>query len=473
MISDISPILKKWANKKGCGAMTDKVMDRCGLFGMYNNDHFDTARVIYYGLFSLQHRGVEAAGICVHDKGRFNYKKDKGLVTDVFNELELEHMGGHMGIGHVLRYAGQDAVENAQPIVIRYTNGHMAVALNGGLTNTEALRTELEQKGAVFQTLEAAEVISVLISRARNKFPTIEEAIADVLPKLKGGYALLVMTPRKVIGVRDPLGIRPLMLGRKGNSSFFASETCAFNELDVEFVREIEPGEIAVAAENGIHSLHVRQKGCALCAFEYIYHSRPDSVFSGLEIYKARAKMGQVMASQAPADVDAVVWVPDSGLAAASGYAQALGAPLVDAFVKNKYFGSRLIQPDEAMFNRGINMKLSVIQSRVKGLRVAVVDDSMIRGTTAKIFVAALKNAGAKEVHLRVCAPVVRYNCMYGASAPNRQLMDAPDMTEAQIQSVVGADSVRFLSIDGMKEALCESGQELCLACFNGIYPVQ
>lgn len=450
----------------------DKVLDRCGLFGLYNKDGFETAKIIYYGLFSMQHRGVEAAGICVHNNGQFNYKKDKGLVTEVFDETDLEKLGGHMGIGHVLRYAGSDAVENAQPIVIRYTKGHMAVALNGGLTNTEELRRELELQGAVFQTLEAAEVISVLISRARNKCSTIEEAIAEIMPKLKGGYSLLVMTPRKVIGVRDPKGIRPLVFGRKKNSMFFSSETCAFDELGVTFEREVEPGEILVTGEKGVYSLYTKvDEKPAVCSFEYVYHSRPDSVLGGLEVFKAREEMGREMARQAPVDADAVVWVPDSGLAAAEGYAHEMQMPLVDAFIKNKYFGNNLVKPDDEMFLRGINMKLSVISGNVRGKRVAVVDDSMIQGTTAKIFVAALKNAGATEVHLRICAPMVKHQCMYGASAPDRQ-MGGHILSEETICKNTGADSVKFLSIEGLKKACGGADKGFCCACFDGNYPV-
>lgn len=450
----------------------DKVLDRCGLFGLYNKDGFETAKIIYYGLFSMQHRGVEAAGICVHNNGQFNYKKDKGLVTEVFDETDLEKLGGHMGIGHVLRYAGSDAVENAQPIVIRYTKGHMAVALNGGLTNTEELRRELELQGAVFQTLEAAEVISVLISRARNKCSTIEEAIAEIMPKLKGGYSLLVMTPRKVIGVRDPKGIRPLVFGRKKNSMFFSSETCAFDELGVTFEREVEPGEILVTGEKGVYSLYTKvDEKPAVCSFEYVYHSRPDSVLGGLEVFKAREELGREMARQAPVDADAVVWVPDSGLAAAEGYAHEMQMPLVDAFIKNKYFGNNLVKPDDEMFLRGINMKLSVISGNVRGKRVAVVDDSMIQGTTAKIFVAALKNAGATEVHLRICAPMVKHQCMYGASAPDRQ-MGGHILSEETICKNTGADSVKFLSIEGLKKACGGADKGFCCACFDGNYPV-
>lgn len=450
----------------------DKVMDRCGLFGLYNQDSFDTARVIYYGLFSLQHRGVEAAGICVNHDGNFLYKKDKGLVTDVFDADALAKLPGRIGVGHVLRYAGNDAVENAQPIVIRYTNGHMAVAINGGLTNLEELRHDLELKGAVFQTMEAAEVVSVLISRARNQYPTIEEAIAHVMPLLKGGYAMLVMTRHKLIGVRDSLGLRPLMLGKKKNSWFLSSETCAFNELEVDYVKDVDPGEIVVINQRGVNFMDVEAyQKTALCIFEYIYHSRPDSEISGLEVYKARAAMGRELAKAALTTADAVVWVPDSGLAAATGYSEMSGIVLVDAFVKNRYFGSKLLKPDADMFQRGINMKLSVIRSRVAGKRVVVVDDSMIAGTTAKIFVSALKEAGAREVHLRISAPPVRYVCPYGAAAPDVAALEAGGRTVDEICRDIGADSLAFLPQEGMLRACAGAGCGFCCACFDGNYP--
>ncbi len=450
----------------------DKVMDRCGLFGLYDQDTFDTARVIYYGLFSLQHRGVEAAGICVNHDGKFLYKKDKGLVTDVFDEDSLKKLPGRIGIGHVLRYAGNDAVENAQPIVIRYTNGHMAVAMNGGLTNLEELRHELELTGAVFQTMEAAEVVSVLISRARTQYPTIEEAIAHVMPMLKGGYAMLVMTRHKLIGVRDSHGLRPLMLGKKKNSWFLSSETCAFNELDVDYVKDIDPGEIAVINQRGVNFLDVgADQGSALCIFEYIYHSRPDSEISGLEVYKARAAMGRELAKAALTNADAVIWVPDSGLATATGYSEMSGIPLVDAFVKNRYFGTKLLKPDAEMFGRGINMKLSVIRSRVAGKRVVVVDDSMIAGTTAKIFVSALKEAGAKEVHLRISAPPVRFVCPYGAASPDASALEAGGRSVDEICRDIGADSLAFLPQEAMLRACAEAGCGFCCACFDGNYP--
>ena len=455
--------------------MNDKIMDRCGLFGLYNNDNFDTSRIVYYGLFSLQHRGVEAAGICVNNGTKFQYKKDAGLVIDVFDETALEKLQGHMGIGHVLRYPGQDAVENAQPIVIRYTKGQMAVALNGNLTNVEELRKELELQGAVFQTMEAAEVISVLISRSRNKFKTIEEAIADVMPRLKGGYALLVMTPRKIIGVRDPLGIRPLALGKKQNSWFLSSETCAFNELDVDFEREVCPGEIVIINKDGVSSKmteNVPEKG-ALCMFEYVYHSRPDSVLGGIEVFKARYNMGKELAAIDPVDADAVVWIPDSGLAAAKGYAETRRLPLADAFLKNRYYCNKLVMPDAEMFARGINMKLSAIKSQVEGKRVIVVDDSMFNGTTAGIFVAALKTAGAKEVHLRIASPQVKYLCLYGASTPDRKTPSAANCTAADICQKTGADSVAFMTLEAMERACKGTQTGFCTACFNGDYPVK
>lgn len=276
-------------------------MSRSGLFAMYNNntDAFSTAASIYYGLFSMQHRGMDATGICINQNGQFKYKKEAGMVIDIFDENLLGRMEGHAGIGHVLHSNRSDVREYAQPIVIRYTSGQMAVALNGGLVNTEELRKELELQGAVFQTSDDAEIISVLISRARNRFETIEEAIADIMPKLHGAYALLVMTPRKIIGVRDPLGMKPLILGKKRNSLYFSSETCIYNELDVEVIREVMPGEIVTINQDGIKSFQrIHEEKKALCVYEYIYHSRPDSVIRDVEVFEAREAMGRILAKR-------------------------------------------------------------------------------------------------------------------------------------------------------------------------------
>lgn len=450
----------------------DKVMDRCGLFGMYNNDDVNTAKGIYYGLFSLQHRGEEAAGMCINDHGKFNYIKDAGLVTEVFNEVNLSTLTGRMGIGHVLRDTKATARENAQPIVIRYTQGHMAVAFNGGLTNLEELRKELELKGAVFQTLEAAEVISVLISRMRNAYPTLEEAIANVMPMLKGGYSMLIMTPRKIIGVRDPQGIRPLLLGRRQNSWFLSSETCAFNELHVDTIRDIAPGEIIVINDKGTHSIDTYTTGkTSLCLFEYVYHSRPDSVQNGLEVYNARVSMGHLLAKECPADADAVIWVPDSGMAAAIGYSEGSGIPLADAFIKNRHYGNNLVTPTSFMENNSINMKLAVIQSQVEGKRIVVVDDSMIKGTTSKILVDTLRKAGATQVHVRIAAAPVQHPCHYGASTPDGTKLVSAFKTEDEICMMIGADSLGFLSLEGMKNACKDAECGFCSACFDGIYP--
>ena len=392
-------------------------MDRSGLFAMYNNnvDAFSTAASIYYGLFSMQHRGMDTTGICINQNGQFKYKKEEGMVIDVFDEAILKRMEGHAGIGQVLQCSRGDARDFAQPIVIRYTSGQMAVALSGGLVNTDELRKELELQGAVFQTSDDAEIISVLISRARNRFETIEEAIADIMPKLKGGYSLLVMTPRKIIGVRDPFGMKPLILGKKRNSLYFSSETCIFNELDVEVIREVLPGEIVTINQDGIKSsMSQTSEKKALCSYEYIYHYRPDSVIGGVEVFEAREAMGRILAKEAPADEDVIVWVPNSGLAAASGYAKAMGLPLEDAFIKNKFHCNKFVQPTEDMVRRGVTMKLAVIKSRVCGKRVVVVDDSMVKGTTGRILVDLLKDAGAKEVHVRVAAPEVKYPCHFG-----------------------------------------------------------
>ncbi len=452
----------------------DKIMDRCGLFGMFDNNGFHTSHLIYYGLFSMQHRGTEAAGICVNDnQGNFDYIKDAGLVTEVFDEMKLAKLQGHAGIGHILRDDGRNARENAQPIVIRYTSGHMAVALNGGLTNIEELRHELELQGSVFQTMEAAEVISVLISRARNRYPTIEEAIASIMPVLKGGYAMLVMTPRKVIGVRDPRGIRPLVLGREDHSWFLSSETCAFDELNIEYVRDVKPGEIVVINAEGPKSVQgMPEDATRSCIYEYIYYAHPASVMNGQEVYRARYAMGQNLAKEAPVSADAVIWVPDSGLAAAAGYADTLGIPMIDGFAKNKYYGNNLVKPEGILFDRLVHMKLSVIKSQVKDKDIVVVDDSMIQGTTAKMLVELLKKAGARSVHLRIAAAAIAYPCRYGAAVPEARRLIFNSQTEEEVLAMTGADSLAFLSKEGMVSACGEVKGGFCMACFDGDYPV-
>lgn len=394
-------------------------------------------------------------------------------MTKVFDKVSLDNLGGRSGIGHVLRYPGNDAVSNAQPIVLRYTQGHMAVAINGGLTNEEELRRDLELKGAVFQTLEIAELISVLISRARNKVGTIEEAIREIMPMLKGGYSMLVMTPRKIIGVRDPLGIRPLTLGKKKNSWFLSSETCAFDELAIQPVRDVGPGEIVVINKDGLTSVNTTKVNkTALCAFEYIYHSRPDSVLCGQEVYQARFNMGRELAKTSEYHLDVVTWVPDSGLAAAEGYAKQFKTPLVDAFIKNRYFGRDLMNPENETEAEGINMKLSVIKSQVLGKRMAVVDDSMIKGTTARILVESLRKAGAKEVHLRICAPPVKYPCHYGSGGAEAETGFYAITDIGALCREIGADSLEFLTQEGLLRACRPASCEFCTACFDGNYPI-
>lgn len=452
----------------------DKCTDRCGLFGMYDNNGFHTSHLIYYGLFSMQHRGTEAAGICVNDfQGHFAYHKDAGLVTEVFNDMELKKLQGHSGIGHILRFEGDDPRENAQPVVIRYTKGHMAVAVNGGLTNIDELRHELELKGAVFQTMEAAEVISVLISRARNQFHSIEESIAHVMKSLKGGYSMLVMTPRKLIGVRDPRGIRPLAIGKKDHSWFLSSETIAFDELDIEFQREVKPGEIVIINADGMRSLQgapAQEKHS--CIYEYVYFSHPGSVLGGQEVFQARYDMGKRLAQEAPSDADAVVFVPDSGFAAAIGYSHESGLPLVDAFVKSKYYGNNLVKPEGLLFDKSINMKLSVIASQVKNKDIVVIDDSMVRGGTAKTLVETLRAAGAGRIHLRIASAQITHPCYYGAAVPESDKLIMAHQTLEQVREMTGADSLAFLSKEGMVQACRDAEPGFCTACFDGNYPI-
>ncbi len=452
----------------------DKYADRCGIFGMYDNNGFHTSHLIYYGLFSMQHRGTEAAGICVNDsQGIFEYVKDAGLVTEVFDDMKLDKLQGHAGIGHVLRFEGPDPSQNAQPIVIRYTKGRMALAMNGGLKNIEEIRHELELEGAVFQTMEAAEVVSVLISRARNKYSTIEEAIASIMPVLKGGYAMVVMTPRKVIGVRDPFGIRPLSLGKLDHSWFLSSETVAFDELQIERVRDVRPGEIVVINADGPRSLQaVPSEEKRVCIYEYVYYAHAASLIDGQEVYKARYEMGRNLAKEAPVKADAVIWVPDSGLAAACGYSEQLGIPMLDAFAKNKYYGNNLVKPEGLLFDHRIHMKLSVIRSQVEGKDIVVIDDSMVHGTTAAILVSLLRRAGARSVHLRIASAQIRHRCDYGAAVPAEEKLALAQADKEEVREKTGADSLEFLSREGMEKACSDADGGFCCACFDGNYPV-
>ncbi|WP_105619888.1 amidophosphoribosyltransferase [Vallitalea okinawensis] len=456
--------------------MDDKLKEECGVFGVYNNDDFNTAELAYYGLYALQHRGQESAGIAVNDHGTIIYHKEMGMVSEIFDPIVLNHLKGSVAVAHV-RYstAGDSLRENAQPLVLKYTKGHMALAHNGNLTNAITIRKELEEQGTLFQTTTDSEVIAALLARKRIKYDGLEQALQEVMGIIKGAYALLVMTPHKLIAARDPLGMRPLCIGKKENSYVVASESTAFDAIGAELVRDVEPGEIIVIDEKGLKSIHT-QKKCqsSLCLFEYIYFARPDSVMDGKEIYSSRFMAGRVLAKEYPVEADIVIGVPDSGLAAARGFAFESGIPYGEGFIKNRYVGRTFIQPSQEMREQGVHLKLNPLRSSVNGKRVVMIDDSIVRGTTSGKIVQLLKKAGATEVHLRISSPPVKYPCYFGIDTPERKNLIASSHTIEEICELIGADSLGFISKEGILDKPIKGANcGFCTACFDGEYPIQ
>ncbi|MDA3845158.1 MAG: amidophosphoribosyltransferase [Vallitaleaceae bacterium] len=459
----------------------DKLQEECGVFGVYTKEddvsikEFDTTRMTYYGLFALQHRGQESAGIAVNSKGTILYRKEMGLVTEVFDDVVLDYLKGHSAIGHV-RYSttGGNSAENAQPLVLKYTKGHMALAHNGNLTNARKLRDELENVGTIFQTSTDSEVIAALLSRARIKYNTIEDALVEVMTKVEGAYSLLVMTPHKLIAVRDPLGMRPLVIGKKGDTYIFSSESCAFDALGIELVRDVNPGEIVIINDQGIKSIQTpAAKTSSMCIFEYVYFARPDSIMQGLEVYNTRYKAGGILYKEHPVEADVVVGVPDSGLAAALGFSHASGIPVVGGFMKNRYVGRTFIQPNQALRELGVHLKLNPIRSLIKGKRVVMIDDSIVRGTTSRRIVKLLKSAGATEVHVRISSPPVRHSCYFGIDTPERQKLVASNHSVDEICELICANSLGYISREGLIKSCEGADTNFCTSCFTGNYPVE
>ncbi|MBS6397724.1 MAG: amidophosphoribosyltransferase [Clostridiales bacterium] len=454
----------------------DKVKEECGVFGIFHPDGDSAAPSIYYGLCALQHRGQEACGIAVCDthgpRGNITWHKDLGLVGEVFRHKELEQLTGNMGVGHV-RYSttGADTVENAQPLVLKYLKGTLALAHNGNLINADTLRRELQEGGAIFHTTTDSEVIACCIAKERTHTSCVEDAILHTAQKLKGGYALVVMSPRKLIGVRDPLGLKPLCLGRQGNSYILASESCALTAVNAEFIRDIEPGEILTISSGQLKSDHrLSQTAHAHCIFEYIYFARPDSTLDQINVYDARIRAGKALAASCPADADLVTGVPDSGLAAAMGYAQETGLPFAFAFHKNSYIGRTFIKPTQEERESAVHLKLSVLGSVVAGKRLILIDDSIVRGTTIAGLIRMLKEAGAREVHVRICSPPFLYPCYYGTDVPSNGQLIASSLTKEEICTRIGADSLDYMKLEDLKQMTGDL--PLCKACFDGQYPV-
>ncbi len=460
----------------------DKLHEECGVFGIYDFSGEDVASTIYYGLFALQHRGQESCGIAVSDtdgpKGKVISHKGMGLVNEVFSAGHLGELKGNIGIGHV-RYstAGSSSRENAQPLVLNYVKGTLALAHNGNLINAPQLRRELELGGAIFQTTIDSEVIAYHVARERVRTRTVEEAVANAAKKLKGAYSLIIMSPRKLIGVRDPYGFRPLCIGKRDNAYILASETCALDTIGAEFVRDVEPGEIVtISPEGGIQSDRSlcfpkeKQNQTARCVFEYIYFGRPDSYLDGVSVYDSRIRAGQYLAKDSPVDADVVVGVPESGNVAAMGYSMESGIPYGTAFVKNGYVGRTFIQPAQSSRESGVRIKLNVLKDAVEGKRVVMVDDSIVRGTTSDWIVRMLREAGATQVHMRVSSPPFLYPCYFGTDVPAREQLLAYNRSLEDIRRVIGADSLAYLSIDRLSELA--GGLPICDGCFTGRYPI-
>lgn len=458
----------------------EELHEECGVFGIYDFQGSDVASTIYYGLFALQHRGQESCGIAVSDtegpKGKVNAYKGMGLCNEVFTPEILEDLHGNIGVGHV-RYstAGSSTRENAQPLVLNYVKGTLALAHNGNLVNVPELRKELEYNGAIFQTTIDSEVIAYHIARERVKTPSVEAAVANAMKKIVGAYSLVVMSPRKLIGARDPYGFKPLCIGKRDHSYIIVSESCALDTIGAEFVRDVLPGEIVTITKDGIvsdTSLCPKDKTKeARCVFEYIYFARPDSVFDGVSVYHSRLCAGRALAVDSPVEADVVVGVPESGNAAALGYSLQSGIPYGTAFVKNSYVGRTFIKPKQSNRESSVRIKLNVLKEAVVGKRVIMIDDSIVRGTTSALIVNMLREAGAKEVHVRISAPPFLHPCYFGTDIPDEDQLIAHNRSIEEIRELLGADSLSYLELGRLKEMA--EGLPICTACFSGNYPIE
>ena len=450
----------------------EELHEECGVIGVYNEPGINAAESIYYGLYALQHRGQESAGIAVNDKKKIQSHKGMGLVSDVFRDPNMEVFKGNIGIGHV-RYStsGESEIENAQPIVANYRDSQIALAHNGNLVNAKALRNMLQDAGVVFQTTIDTEVILNLI--ARNYKADLLEAIKRVGEIIKGAYALVLTIDDHLIGLRDPHGMRPMCLGKTADGYVLASESCALDAIGAKLVRDVEPGEIISIGPDGIRSDRLNQwTKKRLCIFELLYFARPDSVMDGIGVYDSRQRAGQILADEFPVEADIVVGVPDSGIPAAIGYAERSGIPYGIGLIKNKYIGRTFIQPNQEQREKGVRIKLNPLKGNIEGKRVILVDDSIVRGTTSKRLVELLREAGAKEVHFRVSSPPVAYSCHFGIDTPYRKQLIASNMSVEEIKEMIGADSLGYISIDGLENA-CGRDRGYCRACFDGDYPME
>ncbi|MDF2722162.1 MAG: amidophosphoribosyltransferase [Paenibacillus sp.] len=451
----------------------DKLKEECGVFGVYG--HPEASHLCYYGLHALQHRGQESGGICTSDGKQFHYHRGMGLVKEVFDNDKLSALEGDTAIAHV-RYstAGESKLANAQPLVFKYREGDLAVATNGNIVNAPDIRRRLERQGSIFQTSSDTEVVAHLI--ARSKHDELVDAVRDALSELNGAYAFLFMTNGKLIAARDPHGLRPFVLGKLGDAWIFASETCAFDAVGATYVRDIEPGELLIFTDEGMKEERFSPSlKRAVCAMEYIYFSRPDSDIDAVNVHSARKRMGRQLAMEAFVDADIVTGVPDSSISAAIGFAEQTGIPYELGLIKNRYTGRTFIQPSQELREQGVKMKLSAVRKVVEGKRVVMIDDSIVRGTTSLRIVNLLREAGAKEVHVRISSPPFKNPCFYGIDTPSRKELIGAQKSIEEIRKAINADSLHFLTKEGLIDSIGRLSDEEhgghCTACFDNIYP--
>ncbi|MEA3402630.1 MAG: amidophosphoribosyltransferase [Armatimonadota bacterium] len=457
----------RWPRERAWG-------DACGVCGIQAPGTDDISRLCYFGLFALQHRGQESAGIAVGTDGEINVHTGMGLATEVFDDEDLSRLQGDVGLGHV-RYStmGSNVIENAQPFVAEHRSGPFAVAHNGNVVNARALRDELEAQGVVFKATSDTEVITQLIARSSHR--RLEDAIAEAMHRMKGAYSLAIITPDRLIAVRDPHGVRPLCVGRLNGAHWVvASETCALHPIGADYVREVEPGEIISFAGGEMHPTQIiepERKAC--CIFEFIYFARPDSHIYGRSIYQSRVRMGHMLARQAPVDADMVMGVPETGIPHAVGFAEVSGIPFGEGFIKNRYIHRTFIKPSQRMRSLGVRMKLTPLREAIAGKRLVVVDDSIVRGTTTGPEIGLLRDAGAREIHLRISCPPIKYPCFYGIdTSAGRSELIAARLSKQKIREHVGADSLEFLHLRNLVKAVGLPKTNFCTACFDNKYPI-
>src|SRR5437588_6933481 len=449
----------------------DKLHEECGVFGIYG--HAEATRLTYLGMYALQHRGQESCGIVVSNGERLLSERDMGYVSEVFDEAKLDRLRGSSAIGHV-RYstAGEVSIRECQPFVVTCQHGQIAICHNGNLPFAGEERKRLEREGAIFSSTSDTEV--VLHGVARSRAATVAEAIPEVLRDTEGAFSMLFLTPRELIAIRDPRGFRPLALGRLGDAYVIASETCAFDLIDAKYMRDIEPGEMVVINEEGLRSSHpLSEQKHSMCIFEHVYFSRPDSIIFGQSVNRSRHKMGERLAVEQPADADIVVPVPDSGVPAAIGYSAESGLPFRFGLVRNHYIGRTFIEPKQSIRSFGVRIKLNPVRNLIEGKRIVLIDDSIVRGTTSKKIVRMVREAGAKKIHVRISCPPTVGPCYYGVDTPNKSELIAANMSVEEIRDFIEADSLGYLSLDGMLTATGLSPDEACVACWNERYPTR